>query len=362
MLKVITNNVDSDTEDDKVTEIIKNKRGRPKKTDQNTISKYTIKKKNTYPHREIKKTYLIILKINNEDIKVYKINTNNENNRNKNNINNINGINIFNDYKNNINDYKNNEYKNNDYKNNDMNILINDFYNTKIVPLFVGNIPIKLFDKNLSEEDSQNINCSKEYIRNTTEFICPLLKNNNGHEWPQKSPYLCFNCSCNFSGSPLGVPVRIYKDIIYCEGNICDFGCLLRYMYDTLDIKDFIERYPLVCAMYWMIYGINMDDNDIKMALPKTMLSKFGGTLSDIEYHDFHKINSDRLVEVYQLPFVPSLLRIYDVKVSTNPTIIFNKDIKKKKLEIKEKPYIPIDMDKLQQAKSNILRLKKICI
>jgi hypothetical protein len=357
MLKVITNNVDSDTEDDKVTEIIKNKRGRPKKTDQNTISKYTIKKKNTYPHREIKKTYLIILKINNEDIKVYKINTNNENNRNKNNINNINGINIFNDYKNNINDYKNNEYKNND-----MNILINDFYNTKIVPLFVGNIPIKLFDKNLSEEDSQNINCSKEYIRNTTEFICPLLKNNNGHEWPQKSPYLCFNCSCNFSGSPLGVPVRIYKDIIYCEGNICDFGCLLRYMYDTLDIKDFIERYPLVCAMYWMIYGINMDNNDIKMALPKTMLSKFGGTLSDIEYHDFHKINSDRLVEVYQLPFVPSLLRIYDVKVSTNPTIIFNKDIKKKKLEIKEKPYIPIDMDKLQQAKSNILRLKKICI
>lgn len=319
MLKLMS--IDDDTD------LKKPKKGRPKKSDQNTKSSYVLKNKKVSHVLDVKQSYLVILKINSDDIKLYKTT----------------------------------------YCNSKVNLELQPFYKNKIVPLHVSNVPIKLFDEKFSSEDEINTygtgtgTSTGTYIRNTTNLICPLLISEDGQKWPETSPYMCHNCSCHFSGTPIGIPTRIYKDMIYLKGNYCDFGCMLRRLYDTTNITEFINTYPNICLMYSIIYGLDLNDFELTMALPVTMMGKYGGTLSEQEYHEYHKIHKDRLVDVSQYPFLPSLLRIYNVKIQSECQMNFDKEQRKiKKPEIKEKPYIPIDKEKLERAKETIKRLKEV--
>ncbi len=347
--------------------IKKGKRGRPKKTDTSVKSSYIVKNKQVNPVKDFKKSYLVILKINDEDVKLYKINNITNTNINTN-INTNMGINTNTGIGIGINtntgigigigiNTNTSIGLNNDSKEIKEDLTINNFYNKNIIPLLNGNVPIKLFDKELTESDYIENN-NKEYIKNNSNLICPLFKQTNGNKWPSSSPYRCYNCHCFFSGVPVGAPVKIYKETIECTGNYCDYGCMLRDLYETLDINEFIEKYSIICTMYSIQYGI--DDFQLVMALSKYMLLEFGGKLTYQEYHDYHKINKDSIIEVEKYPFVPSIMRIYDVKIQSNIKMNFEQEFRKKKIEVKEKLNIPIDKEKLEKSKNVVKQLKQI--
>ena len=312
--------------------VVLRKKGRPKSVPikvslvENNINKIDnkIKIDNKNKTDSYVKSYLVILNITHEDIKLNTIN----------NINNG-GAEIHNEEINN-------------------KIPFERFYNNNIDVLY-KNIPIKLFNEDLSFDNlDTNIN-SNNYIKNTTNTICPLLKDVNNNEWAKNSPYLCWNCSCSFNGMPIGIPEFVYKDVIHCSGNFCDFPCMLRNMYEIYTKEEFIEKYPIVCYMYQIVHNVDIDKCQLYMAPPKEIMIKFGGTLSEEEYHTY---NREKIVDAYKFPFVPSLLQIYNIKISNDYTFNFDKIIKKKKQEVKEKPFIPIDMELFAKAKENLKNLK----
>src|SRR6185503_5608920 len=90
---------------------------------------------------------------------------------------------------------------------------IPNVYLNIIMPVLPENIPIRLFDESGSDQtdyqDEQKIgHCNKQSedncraMRNTTNLILPQF-NNNGGQWPEKSPYACWNCDIFFDGTPI---------------------------------------------------------------------------------------------------------------------------------------------------------------
>lgn len=313
-----------------IVDVKKQKRGRPKKI---------VESSSVIP-TSIRKSYLVILNVTLSDIKYYKISKNN----------------------------------------NSTSIDFASFFNDELydVPILKNNIPIKFFDEefNNNEIDNiyNNIDDSKKVIHNNNyEFVfkkntnnntlCELLQNSDG-KWPTSSPYLCWNCGCKFEGRPLAIPKRIYKDKIFCDGNFCDWGCLLRYIYEKFPRNEYFEMYEIIFSLF--LLENNDIDKELKMAMPILTMAKYGGYLSDEEYHNYHKINNDSLI-VCELPLVANMSKIY--KIDNTGLVVFN-DKKKIKEEfindddIKEKDDIKyknimIDENLLNNYKEIVKNLKK---
>ncbi len=238
---------------------------------------------------------------------------------------------------------------------------IPNLYTDTVVPILPENVPIHLFN------ESQKIETDNEYsggggdlnktFRNTTNLVLPLF-DSKSNDWPEKSPYACWNCDCFFDGTPIGIPDKVVDGKFYCTGNYCDFACAGRYLKDRCDGLDFWNKYSLLCIMYQQAYGLSPEDKAPIAPKPEA-LSKKGGKYSYDEYHGIHK--QDKSVEVYKLPLVPIHLHIEEVSRATNIKGIIERNNMKPKPKLKQKKvkrFIPIDPEKLSQAEENI-RLRK---
>ena len=302
----------------------KTKRGRPpKKLAEETVFKTTtLSAKKTIPVTTQMRSFIVKLNITKDDLQFYKKALPYQNTQNAQNINDL-----------------------RDMHNSNIN-FVNDFYNENIVPLFIGNVPVKTFSEEL-EESSSNDNSTK-YKKNTTEFIAPMLNINNG-EWPKTSPYACWNCDCYFTGSPVGIPISELNGIIKCDGNYCDFQCALRALTDSSYYDDKSTKISLLYMLYYSVF----ENYDLQPALPKQSMLKYGGKYSETEYHNYK--DSDKIIEIYKLPMIPVLFKVVEVEKTQSISNI----MKVKPVKGRSKEYVPIDDNALKRAREAVQALKK---
>jgi len=244
---------------------------------------------------------------------------------------------------------------------------IPNVYQSSIMPVLPENIPIRLFDEsggnqeeykdeNKGGSNNKQIEENCRAFRNTTNLILPQF-NNNGGQWPEKSPYACWNCDIFFDGTPVGNVEKEVNGHFYCCGNFCDFPCAARYLVDRESTTDFWNRYSLLCVIYQKAHNLP-PGTKVPIAAPRESLTKYGGKLSYEEYHQATKLN--KTIEIYKLPLIPVLLHIEEISKSTNINNIIQKN-NLKQIQSKTQPksqkisrFIPIDPQKLIKAEENL--------
>jgi hypothetical protein len=224
---------------------------------------------------------------------------------------------------------------------------IANIYQKVNIPITPENVPIQLFD------DRGTKSYSSDNIRTTSNIILPLL-DNNGH-WPEKSPYACWNCDTYFTGTPIGLPDKEVNGQFHCHGNFCWFDCVARYLVDHEDTFGFWEKYSLLCLIYQRVMNLP-PETKVPFAPPKESLIKYGGPLS---YEEYHKMSqSNRTIEIYQLPLIPVMLHISEVYQATNINGIMQRvqsgATKTEIVRSKNKQFIPIDPLKVSKAEENM--------
>jgi hypothetical protein len=243
---------------------------------------------------------------------------------------------------------------------------IANIYQNIIIPVLPENIPIKLFDEsNIDQDDyreeykgsnnNKQIEENCRAFRNTTNLVLPQF--NNGGQWPEKSPYACWNCDIFFDGTPIGNVEKEVNGHFHCYGNFCDFPCAARYLSDRESTTDFWSRYSLLCVIYQKAHNLP-PGTKVPIAPPRESLTKYGGKLSYEEYHQATKLN--KIIEIYKLPLIPVLLHIEEISKATNINNIIQKNSLKQaqsKAQPKAKKisrFIPIDPQKLSKAEENL--------
>lgn len=235
---------------------------------------------------------------------------------------------------------------------------IPNVYQNILVPVLPENVPIHLFNETEPDtiNDTKMKSRNQKLFRNTTNILLPLF-DNCGNQWPEQSPYACWNCDEFFDGAPMGCPEKEVDGKFYCYGNFCDFSCTARYMDDRLDSVDFWNQYSLLCIIYQKAYNLQANIA-VPIAPPPESRLRCGGTLSDDEYHQASK--DGRIVEIYKLPLIPVLLHIEEISRSTNINNLIqkNQNLTDSRLSSKKSKknhrFIPIDPLKLSQAEENI--------
>lgn len=96
----------------------------------------------------------------------------------------------------------------------------------------------------------------------------------------EKTDIACWWCSYNFDTMPCFIPDKYYDDKYYVFGCFCSYNCAASY---NLKIDDFNiwHRYSLLKKLY---NSINKTNDDIIIAPPREIFSKFGGPLIYDEY------------------------------------------------------------------------------
>jgi hypothetical protein len=146
-----------------------------------------------------------------------------------------------------------------------------------------------------------------------------ILPNFDRKEWPDTSPYACWNCTETFNIPPIGIPAleasTPYKDEYRMEGNFCSFNCAARYLFDNHKGNE---------SQAWCVYEIlnfiyneindNEDEKDdfvqIKLAPDRLCLKKFGGNVTLEEYRTNAQTNIN--YKVFKGQLIPALYHIQE--------------------------------------------------
>lgn len=115
---------------------------------------------------------------------------------------------------------------------------------------------------------------------------------------PRKTSCPCHQCRLKFDHSPLGCPLdyrseqkksptdgsTVIDDYYLVEGNFCSLACVKAYILMMLSIQKsplYLKSLTYVSLMATQMYGPGYE---IPTAIPYTLQSKWGGTLSEAEY------------------------------------------------------------------------------
>lgn len=200
------------------------------------------------------------------------------------------------------------------------------------------------------ETGTEHIN-EKNFVNNSF-IICPLLKDKYGKAWPVKSPYLCWNCDMEFNGCPVGIPDKEYMGKYYCYGNFCWFSCAARYIYERETQSEYWRKYSLLCVLYQQVYNLS-DESKIKLAPSKELRLKYGGNLKDKDFRDL--MLNDVSFEYYKLPLVPIYLHISQVYNNLNiSNVIENNKLRDHRVIQNEKKFIPINLNDVKKSQENL--------
>lgn len=223
-------------------------------------------------------------------------------------------------------------------------------HESECICVLPNNIPIKLFDEGTTCQREQN-------FKSTEVIMLPQLTQDN-QQWPQSSPYPCWNCDIYFDGTPIGIIDKEHGTKIQGYGNCCSFPCVARYMVDRENVQDFSYKYSLLCMLYQQVYNLPVNTK-VPIAPPREALTKYGGKLSYDEYHD--QTIYERKVEVYKLPLVPVLLHIGELSKFANISAIVENNRQQHSVNSsnviesgKLTRYIGIDPHKLKRAEFNL--------
>lgn len=108
----------------------------------------------------------------------------------------------------------------------------------------------------------------------------------------------CWNCSHDFSGQFVSIPLKYDNKVFYIYGHFCNYKCAARFIFDTFNDNNKWNIYSLLN----LYYNVNCKtiSEVVKPAPSKLMLKKFGGSMEIDEYRE-----NNNIYNLYLPPIVP---------------------------------------------------------
>lgn len=143
---------------------------------------------------------------------------------------------------------------------------------------------------------------------------------------PVHTNICCWWCTYPFECLPTYLPEKYHNGNFHVSGCFCSFNCAGAYNMFLKDDKVW-ERYSLLKLLYYMINKDNINsinDIDINIAGPKELLTKYGGPMSIIDFRKNSKILGREYHKLIP-PFLPVNYGFEEVTNSktktTNPNL-----------------------------------------
>ena len=302
----------------KINQVVKKKRGRPKKKELMLSSSSKVKSVSNKEIYNLEEEEIILhLPLSKADLaKIDTDNLNLEDIMKKNNnlsktLDNINDSSITekeSEQKDNIESTLSNLIDNNQYvkqlclaikKLKDENIELKK-YLTEITPMYFTEVKVYPCELNLFDNQQNKL------IPTTTDLCC---------WW----------CTYQFENLPTYLPEKYSDNNFYVSGCFCSFNCTGAYNLSLGDDKVW-NRYSLLKLMYYMINKnkINsISDIEINIAGPKELLKKYGGPMTIDEYRKNSKILGREYHKLIP-PFIPVNSGFEEITNSKNNSSIPN--------------------------------------
>lgn len=305
----------------KINQVVKKKRGRPKKKElmmsSNSKSKSTTNKE-LYDVEDEE----IILHLPLSKADLAKIDTDDLDdilNKNNNNTNNNNGFTQTSDSVNNLSTTENETETEKDNNQNNLTNMISDNQYVKQLCLAIK----KLKDENI-ELKKYITEITPMYFTDVKVYPCDLnlFDTQQNKLIPTKTDLCCWWCTCEFTNLPTYLPEKYSENNFYVSGCFCSFNCAGAYNLSLGDNQVW-NRYSLLKLMYYMINKNKINsigDIDINIAGPKELLKKYGGPMTIEEYRKNSKILGREYHKLIP-PFIPintGFEEITNSKLNTN--------------------------------------------
>lgn len=197
---------------------------------------------------------------------------------------------------------------------------------------------------------------SGKWINRRVDDILPAFKDEEN--WPQQSPYACWNCAEHFEGPPIGIPDHIEGQIdamnmdnmkFYLYGNFCNFSCAARYLFDTIKDSTIWDKYSMLNVLHSRVHCLDKISK-VTLAPERILLKKFGGYLTVEAYRLSHLGN--REYQIFKPPMIPILYQMEEsINDRSNSQIMESLNSDKK--------IIPMDTEKVER-KLKLKRLKPL--
>ena len=131
----------------------------------------------------------------------------------------------------------------------------------------------------IREQRQQEISYTNNTNNKYSFVFMDFIDTNKTGTWPTKSNIDCLWCCHSFDTAPFGIPTRRDGDTFTMFGNFCCAECSAAYNFDSkISGDEMWERYSLINMIY------SEDGKEIKIALPRLSLKKFGGPFSIAEF------------------------------------------------------------------------------
>jgi hypothetical protein len=227
---------------------------------------------------------------------------------------------------------------------------------------------------------TEDVNCSDTKIK-LVSALCEFSDANRRKEWIKNTSIWCRWCVHPFSGPPVAIPKCYINKTFFVSGCYCSYNCAAKHLFYRGDINDTNKwnYYNLLHLLRKQILGIN-ETTRIKLAPPQDTLKIFGGHLS---IEDFRNATSDdskynisyNIIEPPMVSIIPTIeettypnntvdMRLLNTSSSMRSQGNMKYAAPKNESYIssnrwgKNKPFIPIDKDRMKRAIDN-LKIKR---
>lgn len=239
----------------------------------------------------------------------------------------------------------------------------------------VNNIPEMdvLDDYNCSDSKIKFINCMSEFA-----------DSNKRNEWLKSTTIWCGWCSHPFSGPPVSIPKWYVKKTFFVSGCYCSYSCASKHLFSRGDVNEGNKwkYYNLLHLLRKKIVG-DTETRKIKLAPPREALKVFGGYLSIEEFRNKTKETNlnykiYNILEPPMVSIIPSIEETtYDKNYNSDMRLLNthgggraygnmkyvapkNESYHSSTRWGNNKPYIPIDEDRMKRAVKNLRVTRKV--
>ena len=227
---------------------------------------------------------------------------------------------------------------------------------------------------------TEDINCSDTKIK-LVSALCEFADANRRKEWIKNTNIWCRWCVHPFLGPPVAIPKFYINKTFFVSGCYCSYNCAEKHLFYRGDINDTNKwnYYNLLHLLQKQILGIN-ETIRIKLAPPQDTLKVFGGHLSIEDFRNATSVDSkyNKSYNIIEPPMV-SIIPIIEETTYSNNTVDIrllntSNDMRSQSNMIyaapknesyissnrwgKNKPFIPIDKDRMNRAIDN-LKIKR---
>jgi len=181
----------------------------------------------------------------------------------------------------------------------------------------------------LNDDNANGVN-----NRKVSKMNLNLIETNTGTPVTvEKTNIACWWCTHNFDTLPCFIPEKIIDGNYYVFGCFCSYNCAATYNL-KMDDSYIWNRYSLLKKLYNAIHG---GTDDISLAPPREIFSKFGGTLTYEDYRKNCKKNTKeyRFIMPPMTSIVPLIEEGYTDTTKVNVSLA---DLNKKNMLKRNKP------------------------